>query len=113
MKRFLVGLSVTLGLLATSDSAIAEDVVGIFTLDGLSFISFGDQLYIFPETGSTLRFDFMKTNEDGSIPFRMEPSDVSIAPIKLPSGGTLTYHLAAPIIGYIRPTRDGRKIEFN
>jgi hypothetical protein len=67
---------------------------------------------LFPETGSTLRFEFLNPNEDGTIPFRLEPEGVSLAPIPLPSGGTLTYRLAAPTIGTMRPTAEGRKIEF-
>jgi len=113
MKRSLVGLSFILGLLAASGPARAEETVGTFTLDGLSFVSFGDQQYLFPATGSTLRFHFLNVNEDGSIPFTLEPSELSIAPIPLPSGsGTLTYHLVAPVTGFMRPTAEGRKIEF-
>jgi hypothetical protein len=102
-----------LGLLALSAPARAEEVIGTFTLDGLSFVSFGDQQFLFPGTGSTLRFHFLNANADGSIPFRIEPSDVSIAPIPLPSGqGTLTYRLVATAMGFLRPTAEGRKIEF-
>jgi hypothetical protein len=111
MKAWTLALS--LWVLAASGSARAEERVGTFTLDGLSFVSFGDQQFLFPPTGSTLRFHFLNENEDGSIPFRLEPEDVAIAPIPLPSGeGTLTYHLTAPLMGYMRPTAEGRKIEF-
>jgi hypothetical protein len=71
--RKRITLALAMGLLALSGSAGAENTVGIFTLDGLSFISFGDQQYLFPETGSTLRFEFLNPNEDGTIPFRLEP----------------------------------------
>ena len=92
----------------------AEETLGTFRLDGLSFVSFGDQQFLFPESGSTIVFRFGTPNDDGSVPFKIQPGDVSIAPIPLPSGkGTLKYQLVAPAFGFVRPTENGRKIEFN
>jgi hypothetical protein len=101
-------------LLGSAPSVHAENTVGTFRLDGLSYVSFGDQQFLFPATGSTIRFHFGNANEDGSIPFTIDLGDVSIAPIPLPSGqGTLRYTIAAPAFGFLRPTETGRKIEFN
>jgi hypothetical protein len=104
----------TVGLFAVPVRGGAEENIGTFTLDGLSFVSFGDQHFLFPATGSTIRFRFGTVQADGTVSFTIQPEDVSIAPIPLPSSqGTLLYRLAAPALGFVRPTEDGRKIEFN
>jgi len=91
----------------------ADETVSTFTLDGLSFISFGDQEIVLPDSGSTLKFRFGDPNPDGSIPFTIRPEDVSIDPVALPDGGgTLTYALASQATGVMSPTSEGRKLTF-
>jgi hypothetical protein len=114
MRRGLLVALAGAALLASAARARAEDTIGIFRLDALSFVSFGDQQFLFPATGSTIRFRFGNTNPDGSVPFTIDLGGVSIAPIPLPSGqGTLRYTLAAPAFGFLRPSETGRKLEFN
>jgi len=109
-----LALTATLALLLSAGQSLAEEKVGTFTLDGLSFVSFGDQQFLFPPTGSTIRFRFGTVQADGTVSFTIQPGDVSIAPIPLPSGqGTLRYQLAAPAFGFMTATSDGRKIVFN
>jgi hypothetical protein len=114
VRSRLLALVVGAALLVGASSSHAEGTIGTFRLDGLSFVSFGDQQFVFPATGSTIRFRFGNINPDGSIPFTIDLGDVSIAPIPLPSGqGTLRYTLAAPAFGFMRPTEAGRKLEFS
>jgi len=114
MRRGLLVVLAGAALLASAASARAEDTIGTFRLDGLSYVSFGDQQFVFPATGSTIQFRFGNPNEDGSVPFTIDLGGVSIAPIPLPSGqGTLRYTLAAPAFGFMRPTETGRKLEFS
>jgi hypothetical protein len=114
MGRGLLVALAGAALLGSAASVRAEDHIGTFRLDGLSYVSFGDQQFVFPATGSTIRFRFGTPNEDGSVPFTIDLGGVSIAPIPLPSGqGTLRYTLAAPAFGFMRPTEGGRKIEFS
>ncbi len=114
MRNRLLVLTATLALLLSAGTSAAEENFGTFTLDGLSFVSFGDQQFLFPPTGSTIRFRFGTPSKDGTVSFTIQPADVSIAPIPLPSGkGTLEYQLVAPAFGFVRPTENGRKIEFN
>jgi hypothetical protein len=114
MRSRPLALLAGVALLGIGTGARADETVGTFRLDGLSFVSFGDQHFLFPATGSTIRFHFGSANADGSIPFTIRPEDVSIAPIPLPSGqGTLRYSLVAPAFGFVRPTETGRRLEFN
>jgi hypothetical protein len=87
-------------------------VIGTLTLDGLSFISFGDREVLSIPSGSTIRFHFGKPS-GGDVPFTISPDDVSIAPIPVPSqDGTLLYTLALPASGWLRGSPDGLKVEF-
>ena len=114
MKRWTWIALLALGVIVASRAVSAEETLGTFRLDGLSFVSFGDREVLVLPTGSTIVFRFGKPSEDGTVGFTIEPGDVSIAPIPLPSGkGTLKYQLAAPAFGFVRPTENGRKIEFN
>jgi len=114
MRSRLLAVAGAIVLLASGGSSLAEEAIGTFQLDALSFISFGDQQFLLPASGSTIRFRFGTPNEDGSVPFKIQPGDVSIAPIPLPSGqGTLKYSLVATAFGFMRPAGEGRRIEFN
>jgi hypothetical protein len=94
-------------------SVNAEETLGTFTLDGLSFISFGDQQILLPETGSSIVFHFGTPAADGAVPFTFSTEDVSIAPITLPSGGgTLHYTIAGSTSGTLEPTAEGRRLSF-
>jgi hypothetical protein len=104
---------VTLLVLLVPSLGLAEETVGTFRLDGLSFISFGDRQIVLPSSGSQIRFHFGAPNTDGSVPFTIAPEDVSISTVELPGGGgTLDYTLASPTSGTVTPTADGRKLTF-
>lgn len=99
------------GLIATP--AFAQGTVSTFSLDGLSYISFGNQQILLPDSGSSITFRFGVPNPDGSVAFTIEPGDIQIAPIDLGAGqGTLTYSITAPASGLMTPETDGRKITF-
>lgn len=103
---FLLGACIAHG-------ALAEETVGTLTLDGLSFISFGNEQVLLIPPGATLQFHFGEVAADGSIRFTIAPADLSFPPIPIPgSGGSLTYSLGAVASGVVTPTADGRKIEF-
>jgi len=91
--------------------APAEETVGTLTLDGFSFISFGNEEILPIPSGSTIRFRFEEPAADGSARFRIEPEDVSISPIST-SRGTLEYGMGAEASGTMRPTKEGRVIRF-
>jgi hypothetical protein len=93
-------------------AAAAGETVGTFTLDSLSYVSFGDDEILYLPAGSTLRFRFGTTAADGSTPFTIEPADVSIGDVAVPSGGVLRYGMAGPVSGAIRKTTEGVRIDF-
>lgn len=100
-------------LLWISPAAQADETVSTFSLDALSFISFGDQQILLPASGSSIKFRFGTPAPDGSLPFTIAPADVSIAPIPLPANaGTLHYSIAATASGLLVPTPSGRKLVF-
>jgi hypothetical protein len=77
--------------------------VGTLTLDSLSFVSFDDRTIWAIAPGARLRFHFGKPDSDGSVPFSLAPSDVSIPPIPVDGGkSSLTYRLASPTSGVLR-----------
>ena len=87
---------------------------GTLTLDMLSFISFQDDEILLLPAGSTLRFDFGTPDANGNIPFTINPNNLSIDPIDVPSlDRTLSYGLSGTATGVIRPTATGRIIEFS
>ena len=88
------------------------ETVGTFTLDGLSYISFGDDEILYLPAGSTLRFRFGEAAADGSTSFTIQPADVAIGDVSVPSGGVLRYGMARPASGTIRSTAEGRRIDF-
>ena len=89
------------------------ETVGTFTLDGLSFVSFGDERVLPLPPGSTIRFRFGAPAGDGSMPFTIQPVDVSIGEIPLPSGGVLRYEMASTASGRMRATNEGRTLSFS
>jgi len=111
LRSFVLALCMM--LLGLSSPAQAGDTVSTFTLDAFSYISFGDQQIVLPDYGSTIRFRFGDANADGSVPVTIQPPDVAIDPIPLPSGdGTLRYSIVSPATGVLRDTPDGKKLEF-
>jgi hypothetical protein len=98
-------------ILAAALPVRAEELVATLTLDGLSFISFGDNAAL-PIAGSTIRLHFGQPSPDGSVSFRVDPADVSIAPIALADGQTLQYAIAAPTSGVMRTSDGGRTLAF-
>jgi len=113
IPRSTLAAFLSAALVWISPAAEADETVSTFSLDALSFISFGDQQFLFPPGGSSIRFHFGTPADDGSIPFTIAPADVSIAPIPLPeSAGTLHYSIASPASGSLVPTASGRKLSF-
>jgi hypothetical protein len=100
-------------LLGAAPAVRADDTVSTFSLDALSFVSFGDQQIVFPPSGSSIKFRFGSPAADGTIPFTIAPEDVSIVPIPLPDdAGTLHYSIASTATGSLVPTASGRKLSF-
>ena len=113
MARSTLAAFLTTALVWISPAAQADESVSTFSLDALSFISFGDQQILFPASGSSIKFRFGAPAADGSIPFTIAPSDVSITPIPLPANaGTLHYSIASAASGSLVPTASGRKLTF-
>ena len=103
---------VTLGVVL-SGPATAQGTVSTFSLDGFSYISFGNQQIVLPDTGSTITFRFGTPNANGSVPFTIEPGDIQIPPVDLGAGqGTLTYAITEAATGLMTTETDGRKITF-
>lgn len=111
--RLVTLLPAVLALTVSGPPALAESVVGTLTLDGLSYVSFGDREILPLASGSTIRFRFGTPASDGSIPFTIQPEDVSIDPIPLSGGGTLHYGLAKSATGTMRMTETGRQVTFH
>lgn len=107
MRRILraaggAGLAVFL----IQSQALAQETTATLHLDGLSYVSFGGgENYGLP-SGSTIRFRFGRPMA-GSIPFTIAASDVSISPIDLGEGATLTYGISGPAVGSLRSEKDG------
>jgi len=95
-----------------SASRGGAETVGTLTLDALSFVSFQDK-QVLSLSGSTIRFHFGKAQLDGSVPFTIAPSDVSIPEISLAGGEMLRYGLASTASGLLRPSATGQIVEFN
>jgi apolipoprotein N-acyltransferase len=96
-------------LVASATSSGAQGVVATLHLDGLSFVSFeGKQAYALPP-GSTIRFRFGSRVLD-TVPFTIQPADVSIEPIDVGDGATLRYGLASAASGSLTRTKDGQPI---
>ncbi|MGH0029669.1 MAG: hypothetical protein ACQGVC_07755 [Myxococcota bacterium] len=98
--------------LMLAGSAAAE-TVATFTLDSLSFVSFGDSEYVYLPAGSTLEFRFGTPEPDGTTSFTIQPSGVAIQDVSLPTGGVLRYSMASPASGVMQSTPEGRKVTFS
>jgi hypothetical protein len=98
-------------LLLFAAPASSEEIVGTLTLDGLSFISFGDEEVLPIPSGAKIRFRFESPDADGSVRFTIQPGDVSIPPISS-SKGKLEYGIGAPASGTLRPTESGLVMAF-
>lgn len=115
MTRVTAVFVIAVGIaLALPEVGAAEEQTSTLTLDGLSFVSFGDErVYPLP-SGSTIRFQFSAPAADGSRSFTIPPDGVSIGPIALGGDeGTLRYTLATQAAGRLLPTAEGgRRIDF-
>lgn len=109
LRTTVSGLTVVLLLTAPARSA---ETLATFTLDASSYVSFGDEEVLALPAGSTIRFRFGKPDASGAVPFTIRPGDVSIAPVDVPSGGTLHYSLASTATGTLVPSAEGRKLSF-
>lgn len=110
-RRLVLLLAIVFALQGTTASAQST---GTLTLDSLSFISFQDQQVIPLPDGSTLQFQFGTPSSSGVIPFTIDPSGLSIAPVDIPGGtSSLLYGLAGAASGTITPATDGHIIQFS
>lgn len=93
---------------------VSAETISTLTLDWASYVSFGEVEDVGLPAGSTIQFRFGDPNPDGSVPFTIDPTDVSIAPAPLPqSAGTLQYSLPTSTTGLMSTTATGRRIDFN
>lgn len=98
------------GLLTLAVPSKAD--VAILTLDGLSFLSFNDQVTT-SIPGGWIRFNFGAANTDGTVPFLINPSDVSLTPLSVPgSDAGVQYVLTTQATGTMTPTPTGKRIAF-
>ena len=104
---------VLLGLAFPAATSRSETLVATLHLDGLSFVSFGnEQLFSIP-LGSSVQFEFGDPEADGSIPFTIDPSGVTILPI--PMAGQyreLRYALVSPASGTLTQVAGGSRLDF-
>lgn len=92
----------------------SAETISTFTLDGLSYISFGSSEVVLLPAGSTLKFRFGTPAPDGTVAFTIQPADISIPPVELPNGqGTLVYAMGSTASGTLQPEADGKAIAFN
>jgi hypothetical protein len=109
LRSFVVSI---MTLLLTT-AALAEETVSTFTLDALSFVSFGDEQVVPLPAGSTIKFRFGAPAPDGSTTFTIAPGDVAIAPVPLPDGsGMLEYALGATASGSLQALENGKLLDF-
>lgn len=102
--RTLTGIALAAGLML-SFPANAQEQTATLTLDGLSYISFGERR-TFSLDGGTIMFRFGSSNDRG-LPFTIEPSDVAIPAISLGDGTQLQYGIASVASGSIIRNRAG------
>lgn len=116
-RRFYPMRLTTIGLILVlvlgSTPALADEVIGTLTLDGLSVLSLQDQLAIPLPTGSTIRFHFGDPASDGSRPVRIVPTDLSLPAIQVPGGGEAHYALSEPAAGTMREVNGTVSMEFS
>lgn len=110
-QRIAIGLVALALLLAASSHA--EGFTATLTLDGMSFVSFGDREAVPLPSGSTLVFRFeSESPAGGSTRFTIAPGDVDIPSIPLRGGRSLRYGLARPAKGVLRVAGGERVLEF-
>lgn len=110
--RMIVALALT-AVLSSAVSISAAADVSTLSLDGLSFISFNDQVTA-SIPGGSVKFNFGPPNADGSVPFSLSPSDVVLEPLTVPgSDSGVQYVLTTPTTGTMVPTATGKKISFS
>jgi hypothetical protein len=106
------GFALAFLVLLASASGAADPGLGTLTLDGLSFLSFDDRENLAIPAGSTVTFRFGQPKGD-SVPFTIQPGDVSIDPIPLSGGrGELHYALAQPASGVLTRGENGSILRF-
>lgn len=99
-------------LLAVLPGAAVGATVSTLTLDSLSFVSFEDKEVV-PISSGTIVFRFGEPREDGTVPFTIQPEDLSLPELALSSDqGALRYTLARAAVGVMQAMGDGRIIEF-
>jgi hypothetical protein len=113
MKRILRAAGAAAMALAMLEvQASAQETTATLRLDGLSYISFGTSENHGLPSGSTIRFRF-GTPSGNSVPVTISPGDVSIAPIELGDGATLSYGISGPARGSLRRENGGSILSFS
>ncbi len=101
--RLVVIASTSLLLVLLASSSGAEELEATLTLDGLSFLSFGDQQVYSIPAGASLVFRFASGAGERSVPFKILPEDLKIPALPLRgSGEALRFGLAAPVLGSLQ-----------
>lgn len=117
ITSLVVLLSLSLALpLALAHVAAANDdpLISTFTLDELSFVSFGGDFDVSLKAGSTIEFEFSKPGRDGVVAFEIDPSGLMLEPVDLPGPtARLRYKLVKKASGKMYPTPGGRRLEFD
>lgn len=109
LRTFLGAISAS--VLVLVPHVARGESLGILTLDGLSFIAFEGEQNVALPSGSSVRFRFENPSEN-SAAFTISPSDVTIPPIPMAGGATLTYALSSPATGMMRRVAGALEIDF-
>lgn len=113
MAQRVTSVFTLLAIFLAGVPAGADAFEATLTLDGMSFVSFGDREVLPLPAGSTLVLRFASDAAERRVPFTIVPSDVDIAPIPLGDGRSLRYGLAGPAKGVMRLANGERVLEFS
>jgi hypothetical protein len=105
----IVGLLLAMVLAISPARPAAADSSALLRLDGHSYISFSPSENPPLAPGSTIRFRFGNHIADGSVAVRVEPEDVSIAPVSVTPGFAIEYGLSEAATG--RAWIDGQRLQ--
>lgn len=109
MRTFVAILVACLGISTVSNAQTTSTL----SLDGSSFVSFGNQEIFSIPLGSSIVFEFGSPNAEGEVPFTIQPSGVTIPAIPMGTGDNeLRYTLSSSTTGVMTPTPTGRRINF-
>lgn len=105
-RRF--GVALALVLLISPFRARSEEWKTKLVLDGLSYLSFGDEQVFTIPVGTEIVFRFPDRPAEDSIPFEIHPDDLNLPAVSLrKTGEALQFGLASPARGTLQLTKDG------